>query len=73
MLARRCSGCNLNWPHTAEYVVCPQCQDKTDAMRDVPPMPADEAAHLAKHAKFDRYYAAHCQELGIPVEGPLYS
>jgi hypothetical protein len=71
-MIRRCSPCGLSWPDDPRYADCPQCEQETQRMSGGKPMSPEEAEHLRKYAAFDRHYARHCAELGIPVEGPLY-
>lgn len=43
--SRRCSFCNLNWPHTPDFKTCPLCHESTWQAAQ-PPMNADQALEL---------------------------
>jgi hypothetical protein len=61
----RCGICGANWPPYDEFNPCPQCQDKTRAMRREPPdHTLEEARLLAKRHEFNRWLEDHhMQEL----------
>ena len=62
MTALRCSPCGTNWPDTDEYGACPQCEGPTSRMDSAEPIGTTEAARLAAHARFERFYNGPWQE-----------
>ena len=55
----RCSTCGTNWPHAADYRVCPTC--KLSCWIDyqtAPAMDDDDARLAANEAEFERYWEA---------------
>lgn len=67
--AYRCSICNHNYPRTKEYAICPVCGDSCTGYSNVAAMPDEEAASIANHAAFERYYAEeHTPNLELTPE-----
>lgn len=55
-VARRCSMCAVNWPDASEFTYCPECGDDTSRIREIIPIPYEEAKSRRLHADFERYY-----------------
>lgn len=56
MPARRCRGCELDWPDFTIYDVCPGCKKATTRTSFVLSMDKAEAASMARHFNFDAWY-----------------
>jgi hypothetical protein len=66
---RRCSlGCQ-DWPDTNEFERCLTCGQSTRRYSGLTPMMLSEARSMLKQAKFNAFYAKHCERLRIPVAG----
>ena len=60
MYSRRCTDCDLNWPHSPAYLRCGRCGkttfvrslDSTDIVTD------DEAKSIIAHRRFEEYVEA---------------
>ena len=55
----RCSTCNVNWPHEADYKACLQCGTLCWPKKRVagePVLSATEAASIKAHVDFEKYY-----------------
>lgn len=68
---QRCSQCALNWPVSNKYRLCPCCKTATSRMGNLDVLSSDEALSLLRHAQFDDYYAQHCHQRNVSVDGPL--
>lgn len=68
---RRCDlGCE-SWPDELIYQKCPTCGEPTTRYSNLDPVSDEEGRAAIRVAAFERFYEAHCQERGIPVEGDL--
>jgi hypothetical protein len=56
MAAKRCSGCDLDWPDNPDYETCPSCRQATWRGSDVDPMPFRDAVQLRRRFEFEHYY-----------------
>lgn len=53
MPTHRCSRCGIDWPHTADYIRCPRCEESTSYFYNKTSITETEA----RYAKFDAYVA----------------
>lgn len=68
---RRCDiGCET-WPDDDRYEECVHCGEPTTRFRNLRPIPEDEAELVVSYLKFEEYYADHCSQHGVSVDGPL--
>lgn len=77
MSARRCNPCSACWPvslkigdRLEQFLVCPECEGKTDFFSNTDAMDNDEARSRFLHAAFDKYYAEHAaKQLANEIDG----
>lgn len=68
---RRCDlGCE-SWPDTLDFEKCLKCGEPTTRYSNLSVLDFDEAQRLLRIAKFNAYYARHCERLRIPTGGDL--
>lgn len=59
-------GCET-WPDDSEFSICVVCNQPTQRIRGVTPLPYDDAMSAQRHAEFENYYANE----HVPVITPL--
>lgn len=52
----RCSMCALNFPDDKRFKKCLSCDEPTDRIGNVTPMPMEEAESMLKHKQFEEFY-----------------
>ena len=55
-VSRRCSLCALNFPDDDRFKLCLSCDEPTDRVGNVIPMPEDEAVSMLNHKLFEAFY-----------------
>lgn len=57
--ARRCLGCELRWPNTLSFELCPHCGAGTEVSQSPPDMRWPEAIRELLKFRFETWYEAY--------------